>query len=178
MAFLILSCSGDGDGGEKAENGAATENNPDVQAEAGGENTYKGSVGDVTFKTLGGTEKKISDYGREILFVNYIATWNEDSKKLVPIMNEVQRKFHANVIVLGVVTDVKSASQARRFAKANGVKFDLLLPGGNPGKFGAPSKLPTSHVVTRDNYLLTSFEGLFAARKYEDMIKSMYRRRM
>ena len=93
-------------------------------------------------------------------------------------MNEVQRKFHKNVTVLGVVTDVKSASQARSWGKTNGVKFDLLLPGGDPGRFGRTSKLPTSHIVTRDNYLIMSFEGLYKAKQYEESILALYRARM
>jgi thiol-disulfide isomerase/thioredoxin len=178
MAFLIFSCSGEEDGGRASGEDTTAEIGADIQGQDGAENNYRGSVSDVTFRTLDGGEKKISDYGREILFINYLATWNEDSRKIVPIMNEVQRKFHANVIVLGIITDAKSASQARVFGKTFGVKFELLLPGGDPGRFGAPNKLPTSHIVTRDDYLFTSFEGLFRAKQYEDMIKAMYRRRM
>jgi thiol-disulfide isomerase/thioredoxin len=178
MALLIFSCSGEEDGGKASGEDSTADIVADIRGQAGAENTFRGSVSDVTFRTLDGGEKKISDFGRKILFVNYIATWNEDSRKIVPIMNEVQRKFHANVIVLGIIIDAKSASQARIFGKTSGVKFELLLPGGAPGRFGAPAKLPTSHLVTRDNYLLTSFEGLFMAKQYEDMIKAMYRRRM
>jgi cytochrome c biogenesis protein CcmG/thiol:disulfide interchange protein DsbE len=138
----------------------------------------QGSVADVTFRTLDGREKKISDYGRKILVVNYMATWNEDSRKLVPIMNEVQRKFHLNVTVIGVLTDLKDSARVNSFIKTNDVKFEVLLPGGDPGRFGRPRKLPTSHIVTRDDYLLTTFAGLFRADKYEDMILAMYRRRM
>jgi len=178
MIFLILSCSGEGDGGKRSGGDTAVESGSDTDVQDVAENTYKGSVADVTFRTLGGSEKKITDYGNKILVVNYLATWNEDSKKLVPIMNEVQRKFHANVIVLGVVIDIKSAGQMQVFKKAHDVKFELLLPGGDPGRFGNASKLPTSHIVTRDDYLLSSFKGLFRAKKYEEMILAMYRRRM
>ncbi len=178
MALLVLSCSGEGDGGKTSGGDTAAESGSDAEVQDAAENTYKGSVSKVTFRTLSGGEKKISDYGNKILVVNYIATWNEDSRKLVPIMNEVQRKFHANVTVLGVVTDVKSAGQVHAFINAHDVKFELLLPGGHPGRFGNPGKLPTSHIVTRDDYLLSSFEGLFRAKKYEEMILAMYRRRM
>jgi len=176
IALLAVSCSGGKDGGETGEAGAGSEQTPGGQAPA--ENTYKGSVSDVAFRTLDGGEKKIADYGRKILVVNYMATWNEDSKKLVPIMNEVQRKFHLNVTVIGVITDLKDPAQVKAFMKNNDVKFEMLLPEGDPGRFGPPRKLPTSHIVTRDDYLLSTFEGLFRADKYEDMILAMYRRRM
>jgi thiol-disulfide isomerase/thioredoxin len=177
VALLLLSCSGGGESGDKGGD-QVSEDVKTGQGQAVDEAVFKGSVSDVTFKTLEGGEIRISDYGRKILYINYLATWNADCKKIIPIMNEVQRKFHKNVTVLGVMTDVKSAAQARSFGKANNVKFDLLLPGGAPGKLGKPKRLPTSHVVTRDNYLLNSFEGLQRAGEYEEMILAMYRRRM
>ena len=177
VALLLLSCSGGGESGDKGGEQAAEKVSGD-QGKAADEVVFKGSVSEVTFRTLDGGEVKVSDYGRKILYINYLATWNADCKKIIPIMNEVQRKVHANVTVLGVITDVKSAAQAKAFGKTNNVKFDLLLPGGDPGKFGNPRKLPTSHVVTRENYLLNSFEGLNRAGEYEEMILAMYRRRM
>ena len=172
-ALILFSCSGEGDSGDTAaESAPAGSEQPAV------EYRHKGSVTNVTFRALDGSEKKVSDYGRMILVVNYIATWNEDSKSLIPVMNEVQRKFHANVVVLGILTDVKSTGQAQAFRNTSGVKFELLLPGGDPGRFGKASKLPTSHIVTREDYLLSSFEGLHRAKQYEDYILAMYRRRM
>ncbi|MCK4549402.1 MAG: TlpA family protein disulfide reductase [Candidatus Krumholzibacteria bacterium] len=169
--FLMLSCSGDGGGGEKPAEGAAARNEPAAEEE------QKGIVSDVTFRTLDGSEKKISEYGRKILMVNYMTTWSADSKKLIPIMNEVHRKFHANVVVIGVITDV-TAGKARAFMKANDVKFEILLPGGDPGWFGTPSKLPVTHVVTREDLIINRFVGLYEADRYEEFILSMYRRRM
>ncbi|MCK4550253.1 MAG: hypothetical protein KAU49_08775, partial [Candidatus Krumholzibacteria bacterium] len=148
------------------------------KAPAAAETAGKRSVSDVTFVTLGGEEKKISDYGRMILLVNYIETWNSDSKKLVPIMNEVQRKFGRNVTVLGIVTGKGGASAARSFVKANDVRFEVLLPGGDPGLFGRARRLPTTHVVTREDELFYRLEGLHYQKKYEDVILAMYRRRM
>lgn len=172
VAFLMLSCSGD-EGGEETSAGDTA-----PQSESAAAKVQKGIVSDVTFRTLDGGEKKISDYGRKILMVNFMATWNADSKRLVPIMNEVQQKFHANVVVLGVITDVQSVGQAQAFRKANGVKFELLLPGGDPGWFSSQGKLPVTYVVTREDLIINRLEGLKRADKYEDFILSMYRRRM
>jgi len=178
LFLLALSCSG---GEEKSDAGKAAgteEAGTAAATDSAAGNTYKGSVADVTFMVPGGGEKRISDYGQKILVVNYMATWNEDSRKLLPIMNEVQRKFQRNVTVIGVITDLEDPAQVSSFIRMNDVKFEVLLPAGDPGRFGPPRKLPTSHIVTRDDFLLTSFEGLFTARKYEDMILAMYRRRM
>lgn len=167
VAFLLLSCSGDGGDGEKS---AGEESAADGQK--------KGIVSDVTFRTLDGGERKISDYGRKILMVNFIETWNVDSKELIPIMNEVQRKFHANVVVLGVIMDVQNEAKATAFRKANDVKFEILLPGEDTGWFGTPRRLPTTYVVTREDLVFDRFEGLQRKAHYEDYIKAMYRRRM
>ncbi len=172
-AFLLVSCSGDGDGAKTSADDSDTGKAP-AAAETAGER----SVSDVTFVTLGGEEKKICDYGRMILLVNYIETWNADSKKLVPIMNEIQRKFGRNVTVLGIVTGKGGVSAVRSFVKANDVRFEVLLPGGDPGLFGRASRLPTTHVVTREDELFYRLEGLHSQKQYEDVILAMYRRRM
>jgi thiol-disulfide isomerase/thioredoxin len=168
---LLASCSG---GEEKSKPADADTS----KAQPDSVNTYKGSVADVTFRTLDGGEKKISDFGDKILVVNYLASWNDDSKKIIPMMNEVQRKFFKNVTVIGVMTDLKDPAQVNAFRKNEDVRFELLMPGGPEGRFGRTRRFPTSHIVTRDDYLLTTFEGLFRAKQYEEMILAMYRRRM
>ena len=170
-ALALLSCSGGGDGEEKAAERAA-ENAADSIAPAAG------LVSDVTFRNLDGDIVRISDYGRKILMVNWMETWNADSKALVPIMNTCQFKFHVSVTVLGVLTDVESAAQARSFAEANGVKFEILLPHGDPGLFGKPRKLPTTHIVTREDAIIKRFDGLHRGKQYEEFILAMYRRHM
>ena len=172
-AFLLVSCSGNGDGAK-----SPADDSDAGKAPAAAETAGARSVSDVTFVTLYGEEKKISDYGRKILLVNYIETWNIDSKKLVPIMNEIQRKFHVSVTVLGIVTDKGGAPAARSFVNANDAQFEVLLPGGDPGLFGKAGRLPTTHVVTREDELFHKWEGLHAQKQYEDFILGMYRRRM
>ena len=173
VVFLLVSCSGDGDGAK-----SPADDSDAGKAPAAAETAGSRSVSDVTFVTLYGEEKKISDYGRKILLVNYIETWNVDSKKLVPIMNEIQRKFHVNVTVLGIVTDKGGVSVARSFVNANDARFEVLLPGGGPGLFGRAGRLPTTHVVTREDELFYKWEGLHTQKQYEEFILGMYRRRM
>lgn len=172
-AFLLVSCSGEGDGAK-----SPADDSDALKAPASADTARAWSVSDVTFVTLGGKEKKISDYGRKILLVNYIETWNTDSKKLVPIMNEVQRKFGKNVTVLGIVTDKVGVSAVRSFINANDVRFEVLLPGGDPGFFGRASVLPTTHAVTREDVIFHRLEGLHYQKQYEDVILAMYRRRL
>ena len=167
-ALGLFSCSGNGEWeGQPAENASESESRP-----------APGLVSDVTFKNLDGDIVRISDYGRKILMVNWMETWNADSKALIPIMNTCQRKYHVSTTVLGVLTDVKSVAQARSFAQANGVKFELLLPHGDPGLFGRPGKLPTTHIVTREDEIIKRFDGLHRGKQYEEFILAMYRRHM
>lgn len=172
-AFLLISCSGDGDGANTSADDSDT-----TQAPAAADTLDIRPVSDVTFVTLEGGKKKISDFGGKILLVNYIETWNTDSKKLIPIMNEIQRKRKVNVTVLGIITDNRGVSAAKLFKKDYDVQFEVLLPGGHPGHFGRPRRLPTTHVVTREGDLFYSFKRLHTRKQYNDLILGMYRRRM
>jgi peroxiredoxin len=169
-ALFLGSCSGEGERTPADDSGSGGESAEAVAVAAR-------QVSDVTFRTLDGEKKKISDFSGKILFVNYIETWNNDSKKLVPIMNELQYLRQQNVKVIGVITD-RGAYAARTFIRDNDVKFEVLLADGDPGRFGAPSKLPTTHVVTRQGGLFHTFKGLQIEKQYDEFVIEMYRRRM
>jgi hypothetical protein len=176
--LLLLSCSG-----EKSREKQSPGDEPKETDSRSLESPVDGgggpvSVSDISFKTIDGTEKKISDYGRKILLVNYMAVWNRDSKDLVPVMNEIQRKFKSSVTVIGVLMDVKNPAEIKTFKRAQEAIFDILIPSGDQGPFGRPRKLPTTHVVTRDDQIYHRFDGLHKQKQYEEFILKMYRRRM
>lgn len=167
---LLISCSGSGDGG------GTDEQTPAETGAEGGETG--GPAADITFRTLDGGEKSLADYSGKILFVNYMASWSADSKKLVPIMNDIQRKFRAHVTVIGVMTDDGGVGPARSFMGQNDIRFEVLLPGGDAGRIGTIAKLPTTIVFKRDGSIFYRFLGLQRYKAYEDFIYGMYRRRM
>jgi hypothetical protein len=148
----------------------------------GGEKTPPAASGSVTktagsgpvFVTLEGKPRRLSDYRGRIVVVNYIAAWNNDSKELVGIMNEIDRRNHENVAVIGVLVGASGPAQARTFSTGNDVRFEILLQ----DRKIPVGKLPTTNIYTRDGKLYYSFEGLQREMRYADLLARMRKRRM
>jgi hypothetical protein len=169
VALSMLSnmgCGGDTGGDKKKDNGISSERS--VEREKA----------EVSFRTLGGKRRTLSDYSGKILMVNYIASWNVESRDLVSIMNAVHSKFKRNVTVIGVIVDEGGSGRARSFKTQNDVRFELLLPDGKTGKDQRSGRLLTTVIYTRDGKLFKRFDGLQRQKVYEDFLRGMYRRRM
>jgi len=138
-----------------------------------------GDLSDVVLRPLEGPERTIADYGGKILIVNFIATWNNDSKALVPVMNEIQKNFVKNVTVIGIAIDEGGPGSLRNFARENDVRFELFTGGSAiAGRFGAAGRVPRTYVLTREARIFGRFTGLKEYRHYHEFLIDMYRRRM
>lgn len=169
--FLLLAagCGGGKDGGEA---GGGARDGAEAASPAGG-------IASVTLRGIDGPDRSIADYEGRILVVNLVATWNNDSKDLVGIMNEIQRGFRRNVDVIAVALDDRGPEGARMFARQTGAAFDVFLGGDSVRReFGRPSKFPTTYVLTRDARIFAKIEGLQRYDYYHNTLIRMYQQRL
>ncbi|MDD3643299.1 MAG: TlpA disulfide reductase family protein, partial [Candidatus Krumholzibacteria bacterium] len=162
-------------GGCGGGEGGGGEGGPDtMRAERSAE-----GLASVTLEGVEGPDRSIADYQGRILVVNLVATWNSDSKAIVEIMNEIQRKFRRNVTVIAVALDDRGVEGVRSFAGETGPDFDVFLGGDSAAAgFGAPRRFPTTFVLTRDAKVYAKIEGLKRYDYYHNVIISMFQKRM
>ncbi|MBN1163156.1 MAG: TlpA family protein disulfide reductase [Candidatus Krumholzibacteriota bacterium] len=133
----------------------------------------------VVLEKLDGTSVKISDYQGKLLFVTFWSSWHKESLKMIPIMNELHRKFHRNVVVLGVAVDKDGAASVKKALKDQPVNFEVFINGYKiVNQFGGAGTMPTSYVLLRDGRLVWRINGLRAKDKYSEIILSLYRRHL
>jgi thiol-disulfide isomerase/thioredoxin len=168
-ALLAAGCGG---GRDDAETGSGA---PDTSASVRGAE----GLAAVTFRGVDGSTHSIADYKGRILVINIVASWHDDSRAIVEIMNEIQHKFKANVDVIAVTLDDRGAQGARQYAQQTGATFDVFV-GGDPVRraFGTPGRLPTTYVLMRDSTEFAELEGLHRYIYYHNTIIKMYQQRL
>jgi len=168
-ALLVAGCggggSGDGSGGGATDTVAA---GPPLTRFAA-----------VTFRGTDGSLHRIADYQGRILVVNLVASWQDDSRAIVEIMNEIQHKFKANVDVIAVTVDDRGAEGARQFKMQTGATFDVFVGTDSVrGQFGSPGRLPATYVFMRNSMEFARLEGLHRYIYYHNTIIKMYQQRL
>lgn len=161
--------------------GCSSEKNKDEKPSAApaARPSRTGDFSGVELHALDGRTVTISDYSGKILFVTFLATWQEDSKKMVPILNEIQRKFGRNVQVLAVAMDKLGTPALGTMLSGKDVRFDAFADGeAAAGEFGSARDLPVTYILMRDGKLYKRIDGLTRQKQYEEYIIEMFRKRL
>lgn len=167
--LLAAGCGGDGDG--EGRDAGARDAAPPAATTQG--------IAAVTLRGIDGSDRKVGDYQGRIVMISLVATWQGDSKAIVEIMNEIQRKFQRHVTVIAVSMDDRGVEGARSFVQQTGAAFDLFLGDESVKReFGSPRQLPVTYVLTRDAQIFAKIEGLQRYERYHDTIIRMYQLRM
>ncbi|MBN2070528.1 MAG: TlpA family protein disulfide reductase [Candidatus Krumholzibacteriota bacterium] len=169
MATVLAGCSRDDNGGKESSGEAQT---PMVKRDPNNKS-------DVILRRIDGSTTRVSDYGGKFLFVTFFATWNIDSQKMIPIMNNIQKKYYKNVDVIGVSLDSKNPGVLKTFLIRNPATFEIMVDGERTANaFGGARNLPVTYILLRDGTVATKLEGLYKGKKYEEAILALYRQHL
>ncbi len=169
LVFVLVACTGNRSDDKKTQNGHV--------AEMPIRDTNDKS--DVVLKRMDGSISRVSDYSGKFLFVTFWASWNNESREMIPIMSEIQKKFKKNVTVIGISMDTKSMGSLKSFLSNNSVKFDVFVDGERTANiFGGVKRLPTTYILLRDGKIANKIEGLKKRKNYEEAIISLYVQRL
>jgi thiol-disulfide isomerase/thioredoxin len=138
------------------------------------------SSDNILLRRSDGAMVRLASFRGRIVLLNFIATWNNKSREIIPIMNALQRKFKANnVDVIALTLDDVGASAANNYIKKNAVDFPLFLNGEQvAGLYGGVGKLPTTIILLRDGSVHRRIEGLRSERHYREKIVQLLSHRM
>ena len=169
VIYVVEGCSGNGSGGGEEEKAART---PTAQADPADKSN-------VVLERLDGSTGRVSDYSGKLLFVTFFATWNLDSKEIIPIMNKLQSRYSRNVDFIGIVVDSKGPAVVRNFVARESVNFEVMINGESAANaFGGARRLPTTYILLRNGTVYTKIQGLQRAGKYEDALRNIFNRRL
>ena len=135
---------------------------------------------DVTLRAADGSTKRLQEYQGKIVFLNFFATWNGDSKQEIPILNNLAAQYvRYDVVVLGVAIDTNEPGALNAFLATNPVKYPVFYNGSEVvPKFGGVRKLPATIILARDGRIFRKGLGLQTGRYFEDTIHDIMGQRL
>lgn len=117
---------------------------------------------DFTLETIDGKAIKLSDYRGKNIILNFWATWCGPCRYEMPSLQSAHDTWQkADVIVLAVCVQ-DSVSNARNYAKANGLTFTIPMDiSGHVAESFAARGLPTSFFIDSDGVIKSIKIGPF-----------------
>ncbi len=84
---------------------------------------------DFQLENLKGKKVKLSDLNKDkLIILDFWATWCQPCKKLMPHLDEIQKKYGEFVQVVAVDIDkVRHQAKAKKYIKSKKFKFEVLL---------------------------------------------------
>ena len=135
---------------------------------------------DVTLRAADGTTQRLKALQGKIVFLNFFATWNAESKQQIPALNNLAGEFaRYDIVVIGVAIDTSSPGALNSFVAANPVKYPVFYNGSEVvPKFGGVRKLPATILITRDGRIYRKVLGPQTLRYFEDLVHEMMGQRL
>jgi thiol-disulfide isomerase/thioredoxin len=101
----------------------------------------------------------LAAYKGKVVYLDYWASWCGPCRASFPFMNELQKKFSSDVVIIGVSVDTDK-KDAEGFLKETNASFLLGIDtdGICPQEFGV-NGMPSTYIFDRNGELAYSHEG-------------------
>ena len=97
----------------------------------------------------------------KVVLINFWATWCPPCREEIPALIALQKKYQAELQIVGIAQDSGSPEDVRQFMTANGMNYPSVLSSPDIEKrFPGVYALPTTFVLDRDGRLAQKHVGL------------------
>jgi cytochrome c biogenesis protein CcmG, thiol:disulfide interchange protein DsbE len=117
---------------------------------------------DVALPQLGGGEWRLADHRRQVVLINYWATWCEPCKEELPGLMQVARESEPkSLAVVGVAMDTGPNSQARvqQFAAQYRLPYPVAFPDAILNRQEDLLALPTTVLIDKHGRVAKTYTG-------------------
>ena len=125
-------------------------------------------VAPLTLRTLDGKTVASADWRGKVTIVNFWATWCGPCRAEIPDLVALQKKYSAQLQVIGISQDEAPPDVVQRFASEQHVNYPIVmstpeLERAFPGIYA----LPTSYLIDRDGRIVQKHVGMLNAETTE-----------
>jgi len=115
----------------------------------------------LTMTDLEGRSISSADWRGKVVLVNFWATWCPPCRAEIPDLIALQKKYHDNLVVIGVSEDDIAVDQVKKFAADQGMNYPVVMTTPEIRKiFRGVAALPTTFVVDREGRIAQKHVGL------------------
>jgi peroxiredoxin len=139
----------------------ATEEDPAAQP-AGASNLVGSAAPDIELEMLGGGEMSLASHqGKDIVVLDFWATWCGPCRKGLPIVSNVTKSFEDKNVVFYAVNIEEDPAKIRTFLDAQELEIPVALDatGTAQQKYGA-SSIPTTVIIGKDGKVQAVHTGI------------------
>jgi thiol-disulfide isomerase/thioredoxin len=120
---------------------------------------------------------KLSDFKGKPVVVDFWATWCGPCRATMPHLNEMQRRYESQgLVILGLSVDDAAAGDVRRFADRIGVRFRLAMADERVlDQYGPIHAIPTTFFINRRGNLVRRVVGALDAETLDGYVQELFR---
>lgn len=129
----------------------------------------------VALKDLRGRSVRLDAYKGKIVLLNFWATWCPPCRAEMPDLVKWQEQFRSKGLqVIGITYPPTQLREVRRFTRATGVNYPILL-GTTKTKalFDSSDTMPLTIIIDRDGRVRDRIEGILLREEFEQKIKPL-----
>jgi peroxiredoxin len=128
---------------------------------------------------LNGQTVSLSDYRGKAVLLNFWATWCPDCREEFPVLEALQRRFHAEGLeVLAASVDDSGRKAVLPFVARQSPTFTILLADPAAAKAYGIRGIPATFLIGPDGVVARRYIGAVELRRLEnDIVKVLPRRR-
>ena len=123
---------------------------------------------DATVSTLDGNARRLLGAARRPTWLNFFATWCVPCKSEMPQIEQRYRRLSARGLAVVGVDQQESPDQVRRFARALGVTFPLVVDQGSAAGAYRVFALPTSVFIDAHGVIRALHVGAMSGQQMDD----------
>ena len=128
---------------------------------------------DFSLQNLANETIQLNELRGKIVVINFWATWCEPCKIEMPIFEDLYRRDHAELEILGVNFD-ESPQQVQDFVEEYNLSFPILLdPGGSVQNLYRVRGYPTTFVIDEEGIVRIHHIGLLTEGQLEGYISQL-----
>ncbi|MDT4968482.1 MAG: hypothetical protein QOJ64_3219 [Acidobacteriota bacterium] len=124
---------------------------------------------------LHGRTLRLSSYKRQVVLLNFWATWCPPCRAEMPDLIKLQRQYRRlGLQVIGITYPPEEIGEVRQFVKKLGVNYPIALgTKATKALFGQTETLPMTIVIDRRGNIHERIEGILLPEEFEQKIKPL-----
>lgn len=132
---------------------------------------------DLSLPAVDGSVVELNDYDGKIRVVDFWATWCPPCRSAVPHLNELERKYRdQGVVVLGIAVD-ENPKAVSAFEEEVPIEYASLLTSEEVEKaFGGVLGLPSTFVLDREGNVFSTYVGSANPETLEENVQELLAR--